>query len=1437
MRSHAKASLLGRRRALSSISVALLLSAGLLAFASAPASAATGRAFLRSFSIGAEKEPRGIAADGAGDLYVYELGGGQGQALEKLDPQGNPVDFSASASYISGNKLTGTPSESFNTEPFVTAQVAVDDSGGPADGYIYVATATAQGGGIYVYAPSGEYKGFLRSQPNGLLACGIGIDQSTGDVYLTQFSSEFVTRFSPVDGDPSHDSTGQLKLGPQMGAVAVDSTGTAYVSGLRFEHGSQFGGVTKYSAAQASAEAPVGEAIDPNAAASIVIDPSNDNVLLDLGNRIVERAPSGALAGEFGASSASTGAAVSGSEVFAVDESGTVSVYGSPQQLPKVETGEAENVARDSAEVEGEVDPDGTGEVTGCEFRFGTDGSYSSGSVPCTPAAPIAATAGVGANLTGLQAGTTYHYRLVVENSNGVQAGADRTFTTPPAVASVTTGEATAVSKDSATVAGSYVGEGLDAHYYFEYGTTQGYGNSTPAPPGNDAGSASGEQSVNPVTLTGLKGATTYHYRLVASNSYGETRGGDMTFTTAPSITGLTTDPASGVTNEAADLNGSFDADSYDVHYYFEWGSSTSYGNTAPAAPGEDAGTGSGRQAVAPVHIGGLEAGATYHLRIVASSENGKTIGPDQTFRTAERPSVANLSTADVTADSAELLAEVNPNQGETRYRFEWGPSTTYGSSIPIPEGDAGAGSASVRVSAQLEGLSPGTAYHFRVVATNPYGTSVSGDQSFGFYPAACPNAQVRQETGSNDLPDCRAYELTTPSSAGGAVIFPLNGPNTGLATNPSRVAYGANIGTLPDSGDPMNSVADLYVSTRTDSGWRTRYIGRPANEALLMGGPPEGEIGSIFQGQSAATSMIGSAASPNMDRFANYDLGNPSGVYGQLGEPSNAPFVWDASTGAQIERWPTNLDSVPGGRNFVGTPKVSADFNHFVFSSNVAFAPGGEEFEAKIGCCEEHRVFEGMCCSAPVYDNSISTGQVALVSIKEDGTPFRGAPVHVSDDGSRILMSETNDVASGANRPLFLRADDSRSYDIAGGKPVHYVGSTADGEIVYLTSAEQLTADDHDSSVDLFAWKESEPHSLTRISVGTTGAGNSDECAVSWASGCGIGLISLNRYFGAPGGTSGQETGNGTSDGPIASGSGDIYFESPEQLVGAKGEPGQVNLYLYRDGSVRYVTTMTTQVTCGDENTLAEICSEGPVARMQVTPSGAHMAFVTASRLTSYDNNGRGEMYSYSPTTSDVICVSCRTDGQPAQSTAYGSQNGLFLTNDGRVFFSTKDALVPHDTNEINDVYEYAEGKPQLISAGIGVSTEGFAGGFNGVTTTPGLVSVSANGTDVYFATYDSLVTQDHNGQQLKIYDARTGGGFPAEQDLPGCAAADECHGAGSARPPAALDRTSADLGRTAKQRKHRKHVKRKHPKHRKHKAKKRAKQAHKSQGGHDRG
>ena len=1015
---------------------------------------------------------------------------------------------------------------------------------------------------------------------------------------------------------------------------------------------------------------------------------------------------------------------------------------------------------------------------------------------------------------------------------------------------------ATEVKKDSAVLNGYFGNDGQEAHYFFEWGETEAYGHTTPASPGAGI-PGSGFEAVPPITISGLLGGTTYHYRLAVSDPDGTVTSEDATFTTSPTVDNVKAESPTSVTETSAELNGSFDGDGTNAaDYYFEWGPTTAYGNTTPAPPGNSVPAASGTIHVPPVAIGGLEGEATYHYRLVVKSPAGAaTASADATFKAdPDAPNVFSVRSAKVKETSAELLGSINPRYGQTSYHFEWGPTAAYGNSTPVPDGNAGATNTGVPVSVGIGGLNPGVTYHFRLVATNQYGTTASPDQTFGFYPPACPNSQVRQETRSNHLPDCRAYELVSPSFAQGAVIMPGSGPTSGVATNPARLMYGVNFGLFAEeTGEGMNSINDLYVSTRTDGGWTQRYIGLPATQGIFMGGPVGGFVPSADQGVNPVNAQRGTQGSPSLDRVINYNWGFPG--HSKLRSPgSNGPYVWDTATGTLLERWPTNLAETPGAEHFVGFPQASADLSHFVFSSNVVFAAGGEASGGELECCGLYTLAQ-VWPEASVYDNDIATGSVVLASRTKAGVPFQGRVFDISADGSHILMTrgatldpttngrpaplEPKEAIIGAQipGPLYLRVDDSQTYEIAPGHQIQYAGGTTDGATVYLTSDEQLTPDDHDSSRDLFVWHQSDPNSLTRISIGDHGnAGNTDECSPNdespaeisedpladhWIAACGVSVVPANNAFAVPGyvrGAADSRTGNGHSDNAIASANGDIYLESPEQLLGSKGEPNERNLYLYRNGTLRFVATLR---------------ANAPIVRMQVTSDGRYMALVTDSRLTDYQGGG---MYRYDAEAGRIACASCRPDGQPSASptlpTKGGtffspvrtSKNGLFLINDGRVFFSTTDPLVPRDSNHGEDVYEFTEGKAQLITTGIGSPLETYIGG----QTSPGLVSVSANGNDVYFATIDTLVTQDHNGAQIKVYDARTGGGFPAEREEPKCTAADECHGPTTDAPARPADRTRAGLAspRKTKAHKAKKHKKaHKHKKAKKHKKKRAAK------------
>src|SRR3954451_23591402 len=92
-------------------------------------------------------------------------------------------------------------------------------------------------------------------------------------------------------------------------------------------------------------------------------------------------------------------------------------------------------------------------------------------------------------------------------------------------------------------------------------------------------------------------------------------------------------------------------------------------------------------------------------------------------------PNVSTGGANGVTADAARLHGTVNPRGLTTTYYFEYGTTRRYGSRTP--DASAGAGTRNKSVSAAVGGLKPNTAYHYRIVASNPSGVSSGGDRSF----------------------------------------------------------------------------------------------------------------------------------------------------------------------------------------------------------------------------------------------------------------------------------------------------------------------------------------------------------------------------------------------------------------------------------------------------------------------------------------------------------------------------------------------------------------------------------------------------------------------------------------------------------------------------------------------------------------------------------
>src|SRR5439155_655796 len=197
----------------------------------------------------------------------------------------------------------------------------------------------------------------------------------------------------------------------------------------------------------------------------------------------------------------------------------------SPTGPPVVITNPATLIASFSATLNGSVDPHGL--TTFVYFQYGTTTGY--GLTTALQTKTGNAYQNVAANISGLTASTTYHFRIVAMNSAGTRYGSDRTFTTLSATGSpvVITNPATLIASFSATLNGSVDPHGLTTTVYFQYGTTTSYGLTTATQ--SKTGNTYQNMAAN---ISSLSASTTYHFRIVATNSAGTVYGSDRTFTT-----------------------------------------------------------------------------------------------------------------------------------------------------------------------------------------------------------------------------------------------------------------------------------------------------------------------------------------------------------------------------------------------------------------------------------------------------------------------------------------------------------------------------------------------------------------------------------------------------------------------------------------------------------------------------------------------------------------------------------------------------------------------------------------------------------------------------------------------------------------------------------------------------------------------------------------
>ncbi len=808
------------------------------------------------------------------------------------------------------------------------------------------------------------------------------------------------------------------------------------------------------------------------------------------------------------------------------------------------------------------------------------------------------------------------------------------------------------------------------------------------------------------------------------------------------------------------------------VNHYLQVGER----NTTGAA----CGGGSGNYALLAFDTAGNEADCTHTaspFQISSSSvSRGLAVSPSRRLFVVDRSSnnvkvfalpVAKApsftSEADnLTTETATLRAFINPNFSDTNYSIELGPATCTEVANPCSELESGGpirGTKPLTRSITLEELTPGTVYHYRIIAENGLGKVIGPDRTFQTWPALpdvddpCTNASARQQTGTALMLDCRAYELVSAEYTGGYDVRSdlVSGQEFygGFPEAEGKVLYSVLDGGIPDSGAvPTNRGPDPYVATRGESSWSTEYVGIPANINAVS--PP------------FSSTVAGATADLTTFAFGGPEICAPcflSGIESGLPLRLSGGGVVQGMAGPQTPA----ATSDPAG--FV-RERFSGDGSHLLFGSTAKFHADGN----------------GNGSDLTIYDRNLDTDTTQVVSKLPNGTTMTGsasdiAALDISEDGSRILIGKRVSTDSAGNEywDLYMHIGAAPNTvavaDTAGG--VLFNGMTETGaEVLFTTPDPIATAGDLDMSADLFHAQVSEVGAtVTRLSTGISGTGNTNACdpapngsgnnwnAVGGASVNGCGTVAI------------------ADEGGLASESGDVFFLSPEKLDGASnGVQDEPNLYISAAGSPpHFVATLEP-----DNSTVVNAVADNDVrktADFQVTAQGSYAVFVTREPLDpTYDNAGKAMVYRYNSQADSLDCVSCiQTDEVPAGDASLAS-DGLSVSRDGRVFFNSPDPLVLRDSSAKLDAYEWKEGEVQLISTG----TSPFGAS---------LLTVSEDGRDAFFFTRDQIVPTDRNGSAMKVYDARENGGFFVIPKSPPCAASDECHGPSSqAVPPAKI-------------------------------------------------
>jgi hypothetical protein len=872
-------------------------------------------------------------------------------------------------------------------------------------------------------------------------------------------------------------------------------------------------------------------------------------------------------------------------------------------------------------------------------------------------------------------------------------------------------------------------------------------------------------------------------------------------------IPDVTTAAASNVDPESVTLNGTVNPDGAGAATCeFEWGTSTSFGRVAPCS--KEVPDGESPVSV-QVSLGGLERDTTYYYRLRASNANGTNSGEswqDEQFSTYGLILREGFVT-NVAATSATFGARIDPGETPTSYYFQYGTSSEYGQDTPAPPGNAiGSGSVDVEVpSLEVRGLTPGTVYHYRVVAIGEIAPGVhetidGEDHTF-----------TTQATGGSFTPaDGRQWELVSPANKLGSLIegFGHGGRPAGVmqaSAEGGAIAYRAS---LPTESEPHGGYAktETVLSTRGTRGWSSQDISpshdHPLNTVQSVGNEfqifSEDLSRAALQPADSSLTLLSPEASESTAYLRTDFLGG--NVEDRCTSSCYRPFVTGEAGFANIPSG-TVFGEEPKGRceaagcgpRFRG---ASPDLSHVVLSSPAQLT----STPASAGGPGLYEWSEGSLQLLDVLPHG-EEGPAVLAGAGDE----LGVRHSISDDGERIVLEGGAKGGEG----LYLRdtaTEETIRLDVPQGgsgpsEGVSYMDASDDASRIFFLDRGKLMADSSPSGEDLYEYDLNAPVG-SRLSDLTADPHTGQAADVAMM--LGASEDGSYVYFAAAGALA-----LGAVEGECAGG----------LTINSSGR--SCNLYVRHEDVTRLVAVLPSY----EGQDWSRMLHENPGLFARVSPDGRWLAFMSAAELTGYDTHDAVsrqpdlEVYLFhapagAGEAGALICASCDPTGaRPvgelgvkkteddekfnnrwvAASVApwtgfpdpkdynfsFAVHQPRYLLDSGRLFFDSTDALVPQDVDGTEDVYEYEpEGVPAGEHACANASAsgsvvfrparafeiEGRAGeegaGCVGLISSgtssesSSFLDASETGGDVFFLTQARLAPQDDD-TAFDVYDA----------------------------------------------------------------------------------